>query len=488
VDAFVQLALMAKAKFVFESEGTFLSFPVLSPLSYPPERLKFVKPGGEATPQDLADLSEFARITNRIPRGVLAPEDEGEYVWDVYRDVLMTAQVSSGSVSASEKAKYDEAIAFLYVPGPDGLRRDSAALTAYKRYRDAYIKAQEEYKNRQLTAESSDDPIPSRARAITDVRIRRMARWRNEEEPRLREEIRRIEEAWLTNGYKVQVEAAQQIELTYAARNPSLIWNEWKGSFVADLDMLTDTNNIQYAITGFSPYDLFDHGTWPRFTLTNDEMTHLARKAPPELLTIFASSLANPDIESVSFEYRSVAVTRSWLRPPLFKSRFWRLGAGADPLSDGGTPPKGRCPAYISALVFARNVIVQRRQQQPGAAPVVTAEKSSKLLQLDPNILSEARRVKRSLYPAAAPKPVLLTPQEEVAATSSVTHVTAAKPRIRLEGQGFTAVDLTPRPTPRPIPPPTPQPDAAPSNEITILAFICKGLPRCPDPDPALIW
>ena len=68
MDPSVQLALMTKAKLVFESENTFLSFPALSPLSYPPDRLKFGT-ANEITPQELLDLSEFARITNQIPAG-----------------------------------------------------------------------------------------------------------------------------------------------------------------------------------------------------------------------------------------------------------------------------------------------------------------------------------------------------------------------------------------------------------------------------------
>jgi len=36
MDAAAQLAVMAKAKLVFETPGTFLSFPALSPLSFRP--------------------------------------------------------------------------------------------------------------------------------------------------------------------------------------------------------------------------------------------------------------------------------------------------------------------------------------------------------------------------------------------------------------------------------------------------------------------
>jgi hypothetical protein len=36
---------------------------------------------------------------------------------------------------------------------------------------------------------------------------------------------------------------------------------------------------------------------------------------------------------------------------------------------------------------------------------------------------------------------------------------------------------------------PQPQPQLqAPDDDIYILAFICKRLPRCPDPDPNFRW
>jgi hypothetical protein len=489
---------MAKAKLVFESDGTFLSFPALSPLSYPPERLKFLT-AGVMTAQDLSDMSEFARLTNQIPRGVLAPVEEGEYLWDIYQEILLTAQRSSGAMSAEEKARYDRAIALLYTQSADGRRQPSDTLTTYCQYRDAHIKAQEDYKNHQFTAESSTDPAVQ-------------ARWRDVDEPRLRQEVHRLEQEWLSRGFRAQVEEAQQVELACNARAPSRTWDEWQKAFIDDLDKDTDTNQIRFAETGFSPSDLFDTGNWLRFTLTNAEMTRLIGQAPPELQAIFGSDIVNPGIDSVSFEYRSVAVTRPWFRPALFKSRFWRLGPEGGELSNGGNPAQGHCPAYISALVFARNVTIQRRQQT--GAPAQQVEKPVTLLTLDPNIkLHQLRLIQDTVRP---PRPVLKVagaavqpagvPQARVMAAMAVSPARAARsvsvqPRatltapqkaLLLKTHTFRALDPlpSPRPLPMPVPEPSPapQPEATPTDEVTILAFICKRLSRCPDPDPALTW
>ena len=76
MDALAQLALMAKAKRVFEALETFLSFPALSPLSYLPDELRFGN-AGEMTPDDLSgflagratltELTEATPFAGRVP-------------------------------------------------------------------------------------------------------------------------------------------------------------------------------------------------------------------------------------------------------------------------------------------------------------------------------------------------------------------------------------------------------------------------------------
>jgi len=124
-------------------------------------------------------------------------------------------------MSAPEKDRYDVAMAVLYTRSAEGLRQPSAMLTAYCQYRDAHIKAQEDYKNCQVTAESSADPVAQ-------------AQWHNVDEPRLRQEVQRLEQEWLTQGFRAQVEEAQQIEPAGNARAPSRAWDAWEKPFIAE--------------------------------------------------------------------------------------------------------------------------------------------------------------------------------------------------------------------------------------------------------------
>jgi hypothetical protein len=497
MEAFVQLALMAKAKRVFESDDTFLSFRLLSPWTVDADRLRFY--AGEMTQQRIADLSEFSRMTNCIPTGVVAPEEQGEYLWDIYREVLDTAEIAAGTMTEQQRARYDRAGQLLYVTGPDGLRQDSPVLEAYRQHRDSHIAAVEEYKNRQLTAESSEDPAVKAA-------------W-VDDEPLLRDAVDQRMKEWRNEGRKGEVEAALRTEEAHAAREPSLIWDQWRTSFSDDLDISTDLSNQDFAVTGFSPYDVFDQGEWPSFTLTRDEMTKLTAEPPHELTQIFGDQVAGEDVESVSFEYRSVAITRPWFRPPLFRARFWRLGSEGGELSDGAAPPEGYCPAYVTGLVFARNVTVKRRAQPE--TPAEGAQPIGEMLRLDAGLLSRAQALQkvttpvafsRRLAPPAGEEPAMgrhtvLTSRVNPAGLAAAvrtggTRDPAGRPRPRLDvaarlrGAAFVGgvqpVIVPPTPTPT-QPEPTTEP-VTPSNQITVLAFVCKRLPRCPDPDPSLRW
>jgi hypothetical protein len=498
MDAAAQLALLTKAKLVFESDGTFLSFPVLEPLTYDPKRLDFVSGGADAA-QRLRDLSEFSRVTNRIPRDVIAPQDD-EYLWDLYDEVLQTAEVASGSMTAAEQTRLDAALALLYTRMPDGSRQDSTALSRYKGYRDAHIKAQEEYKNRQLTAEGSNDPGLTAQWAI--------------DEPKFRQAIAEILREWETSGAKAAIESALQLEESFAARAPVLQWSEWKSSFDSAIDLQTDFNQMRFAPTAFSPYDVFDAGAWLRFTLTNEEILHLVKQAPPALASILGAGDSSA-IESISFEYRSVSLTRSWLRPALFRARFWRLSADSDALNDGAIPPHGRCPSYSVALVFARNVIVRWRKRPADTPPILSPKQ---LMAVPAPVLARLAGPSRVALPRAAPKTslasatvappsaaaVIPAPVVAAPAFAMAPRPTDAKlensravskkiiqpvfPAFKTQATGAVA-SLPPFEFEKAVPMPRPvQTEAPPTDEVMILAFVCKRLPRCPNPDPKLTW
>ncbi len=519
IGAVALLALVAKAKLVFESPGTFLSFPVVSPLTYRAEQLRFGG-AGEMTSDDLNELSEFSRIVNCIPRSVFAPVDQLEYMWNVYDDVLKTAEVALGVLTSEEQARYKQAVSILYARSDDGARSDSDVLRLYKQHRDASIAAKEAFRARQLSAETSDDPAVK-------------ARWQETEEAELRAAVEAVDKAWEAEGHRAGVDAALAVEEAFAARSPALTWADWKTSFMEDIDTLTDSNQIRFAPTGFSPYDIFDDD-WPRFTMSRSEITQMAATAPHQVVEVLGTGDLG-SIEEISFDFRSVALTRPWFRPGVFTSRFWRLPAGTEPLSDGAEEALGRCPAYVSALVFARNIAITSRPEAVGASPP-----DPRMLMLIDRVTLAAKRPEMAAFirmPAAAPAAVTPTSINFAARLSAVSFASGMVGSRRSwshEGERTSDVDmalmkpslrlaafrpLVARPAvtevsrvrlsavsdhrtfridpelliahiPEAPSPPAPEPTvvATPPDEIRILAFICRRIPRSPDPDPELHW
>lgn len=506
MDAIVRLALMSKAKTVFESDGTFLSFPALNPLTYSTEWLHLALADG-GTDAELKAASEFSRVVNAIPGGPLFDGPSEELLWDVYGDVLHRAHIAGGSLTAAEQSARDRAQAALYVSAADGSRSDSPQLRAYKQYRDAVITAQEELRNAEATARAAGDEA--------------FAAWQSGAGATLRQALVSLQQEWVTKGWKDLIEQALNVEETLGQKAARGQWTEWQNAFNPDIDLQTDLDRQRFAVTGLVPSDALDLDSWPTFTLSAEEITALAAGAPPELRNLLDSTSGATDILSLTFEYRSVALNRPWFNPRVFRARCWKFDDDEPPLSDGATPPNGRCPAYVVALVLARNIDVSRRQPSGGVEHVnlgslqaiefsqLRLAEREKLLARGPAggvrvVESDGSRAFIRPAPAASPASSPMIARRFVATGAAAAPALAAAPATPLmmtmrssdvrraaftrltAGEFRVAADATiPPPTSQPTPPPS---DPATRDRISVLAMICRGLPKCPDPDPTLNW
>jgi hypothetical protein len=480
MDPYVQLALMAKAKKIFETEETFLSFPALSGIAYTESQFRALQ-GSALTPQSLQLLSELSRLTNIIPRGALFDAAGSEYLWEVYADVLARAELAAGTLSPQENAQYRAALGVLYQHDRNGRPIDSAKVLLYKQHRDALIVAQEAYRCQQATAEAASESAV-------------LTRWREVDEPSLRQRVQQASDDWRVTGCKAEVEAARQVEQACAARSPALKWSEWRTAFEPRLDMLTDAGGQAFALTGLSPVDVLDGADWARFTMSGDEIQQAVKQAPGELKRIFGSAEVRSGIDTLSFEYRSVGVTRPWFFPALFSSRFWRLDDRQPRLSNGADPPSGRCTAYTAALVLVRKVTLTRRRTLAEVSNAALDAVQPRVLQnlaLRPEVGAQALKLFDSVRPIAGAIGDLVSAASEDGAVedlgSAVERLATSVFSALLSG-GAPAASPEPRPGPS-----TPAPEPAsvttlPPDSISILAFVCKRLPRCPDPDPQLPW
>lgn len=490
MDAFVQLALIEKAKRVFAADpGVMLSFPLLSPLGFTAKELEGL--AAPSTAADYAMAADFARTVNFLPRDLVANTSD-RMLWDVYRDVLMRAEVASG-IENSNAGQGDTSI--LYDVAADGRRVESEALKRYRQYRDAWFVAREDYASHKLTGELSEDP------AIRE-------NWTQVEEPSLRAALDAASADWDTTGNRAAIELALNTDRSNAFNKPGLRWAEWSAAFNPDVDMITDpVAGSLYAATGLSPRNFAQQEDWLDFDLSASEMKALVDSAPEALKVILDDEGSN--IERVSFEYRSVGLVRPWFQPDALGSRIWR---STDPdllLSDGGDPANGVCPAYVSACVFVRNIVVVEKGASSSRSfrdlrfTVDANRLAERDLHLDPAILARAMRSQETASNSVlaarpldlqSPRGFQLLQSESFALKPHVgTAARRAAGRRQMQLRAMTEVSgggiRLPPETFGDSPPSPPPPPLTPArDEISILAFICKRLPKAPDPADGLNW
>lgn len=487
IDAGVVLGLAGKAVQVFAEPGTFLSFP-LAPLGFQGERLAALvaDPFG---PKGSGALAEFSQLVNEIPEGALWQPD-GDHLWTVYGDVL-GAELAGASLTPGQREAYTRAYTTLYTEQGDGTAVPSPPAAAYERFRDAYIAVVQEYNNRKGQAALSAEQAVAEAWAA--------------DEPRLAQAVREAMAAWRAEGHREEVEAARAVLRELGAHTAGPAWEGYRRLFdpgLPEIYFRTGPDGTSYLPTGYLPGDVI--GTeWPMITVAGTELGALAAAAPAELRDRLGSCEATA-ILSVSFDYTTVTVTRPWFAPEVFASRAWRFRDGTRVLSDGGAPPSGECPAYVAGVVLVRGITVRRKTGDAGTL---------RPMGFLPSTLSAV------LAEPPATAATVLTATPVLAAISGLTLTEAAAPVVRDHRRAAAAASAAivrdhrgdPGPVvrdhrdPAPVvrdhripvlptaPPPRPEEPAVTTvtsdpGEVYVLAFLCRYLPKSPNPDPALSW
>lgn len=510
MDPVVSLALMHKAKLMFERQDTYLAFPSSS-LSYKKDDLSFM--AGLFTPERLRKLAEFSHILDCIPASTTLDLTSPNTLSTIYQGLLrgtvnaIKLASATRAHTADEEAAYQNSLQFLYTVTPDGSRSDSPATIAYKQYRDVWFAAQEAYKNKEIEAKYTTDPAMKE-------------RWTIIDEPSLRGKVEEVEHEWRAKGHRTEYENAKRTYEQFVASSPAVIWNEWNTQCIPSLDKLTDAESTQeFFPCGFSPLNVLDSPVWTTLTLTEHEVEGLAKAAPPEIRKLLATDQIDLDIEALSLEISSVVITRAWFAPEVFKARFWKFYDAAKVLSNGQIPASGDCPAYAVALIFARNLAITLRPQSPRNQQTLTSLKTSSALSFATFRLAASQATPppgqtimlKSVAPAPAPPMIRTPPLAPMAIGASRMAPAPGSARLasmrvdtepdqlppgaamrsgvalrRMQEGGFKALpvdDITPPP------PPAPQVQMPfEKDEVWILGVICRYLQLCPDPDPTLRW
>lgn len=498
MDSRVQLALMSKAKKVFGADDTFLSFPV-SPLPYTKRQLDFfAQQDADALRESLHNLQTFSTMVNLIPGDEAWLPTDTRFLWDVYGEVLKEGDFASSTRTPDEEAAYQVGLAYLRKASNGGAWEDSAAVKAYRQHKDAYLLAQQTYQAAKSTAECATDPAEQQ-------------RWRDVDEPLQRAGLDALQVKWIVEGLKNEVEAAQSTVVRLGARSPLQTWTEWNSRFNRDIDTLTGAaDNFTTFPSFFSPSNALEEGAWNPFKLSEQEVDALLTEAPAELRARFAAD-GSASVASLTFEFSSATILRPWFAVEALRARFWRFADASRIISDGNTPPRGACPAYVTAVVFARKVIVEEKRAQPGGPAHTPFEgfrfemavrgqeqlRRKQQLALGAQQLQYPGRVINVASPAIASPLTMNVRAEDVAMMrrDSVNDGVARPgiaPELAMRPSGLQAMTFIRMAGPSvPITSatiPAPPPPTIRDEPIYILAFICKVLPKCPNPDLTLQW
>jgi hypothetical protein len=447
-----------------------------------------------------------------IPNGIALDLTRSNTLSEAYQNVLrgttngVKLAIATRARTPEEEAAYQKACQFLYLVGSDGFRSDSPSTIAYKQYQGAVVAAEAAYKNKLNEATFTSDPAAKN-------------HWETIEEPSLRGRIAELESEWAIKGYRAEHENARRVYEQYLGISPSTIWEDWSKQCISGIDKLTDAvSGEEFFPCGFSPSNILDLPTWTSLTLSEHEVEGLAQAAPPEIRTLLGTDQMDLDIESLSLEVSSASIRRAWFSSEVFRARFWKFYDTGKMLSTGQAPPSGDCPAYVAAVVFARNLAIKLRPQSPRNQQALTALKGASALSFATFRLAASQATPppgqtimlKSVTPA--PAPIMIRKSTVAPMTIGSARKTPlgsaqlAKVRVdtepdqlppgvamrsgvalrRMQEGGFKALpvdDITPPP------PPAPQVQMPfEKDEVWILGVICRYLQLCPDPDPTLRW
>lgn len=481
-------------------KSTFLSFP-LPAAPYSPSDLAFAATNQTDMKAWLQSAASFARDVNRIPAVDDVWDDDGRLVWNVYGEALQQAIGGFRKRTEQEQQALDAARRVLR----DESENETPAYRGYSERRQALVAKQQSLAAAKAAADMGD----TAARAAFEA-----AR------PQLLHDVQMAQEALDSYEPREKVERALNTIRQLAGSGIVEIHN---AAQQLELSSQMDANGLSFLLTVLDTPGFFeDHRAWARFVLDASEVDQLCQGAKPWMVkaaqrqgTVLGADSVNLEIQSISMETIKVRVVRPWFREELFRRRDWRLPEDIQPLSDGTPKGGGQLPAYVSAVVFVRNLDIQLKPNSaindavlqdlhsgkprllgPFMLDLPANEPPGKITRLQANVTLARQApvpvVDRpvaglGLHPAAAvlakggtKEGLTLIPDRPPWSPQDPAGPLNQPPRIKVRPEWF------PHPPPTPSPPvPKPEPK---DPGMQLVAYVCSRVPKCPDPDEQLEW
>jgi len=396
IAAEASLALAVKLKKIFEKEDKFLTFPTGLGFSY--DYLEFMGDPYKTSlsaQEQLNFKADFSREMNFIPedKPSFIP-DSSRFLWDELEHILNDSIFAKSALTQDEERQLAEAIDFLTddLVDSDGSKVpvNSPQVSEYYKYKTLCEEAERTYLDEKFSIEFDKGPDSQKLLEI----------WNAYREKQLKDAWDKAMQDWINLGFKRQVEQYQAQKNSLELRK---YLNLYRQKCLEELAIseIPDLNGrgIGFFNSFFSPADAFNKNLpWTSVTLTKSEIVGLIKEAPQALKIIFGVEQGNVDIEAISLEYNNVIVIRPWFKPEFFRSRYWKLPDDRV-ISDGQVPCNGILPAFITSIIVARNVQIIRRKgvaQNPVVLPLLS------------NV--PVQKLKLSKLPVVKPQPINRTP------------------------------------------------------------------------------
>ncbi|KYP14137.1 hypothetical protein [Flavihumibacter sp. CACIAM 22H1] len=486
MNASIAIALLTKLKLIFETDASsekqdqkFLAFQN-GEFTVGKELFYFIEPSkyGISLTEANVKRNEFAGLFNFVAQQADMVTILPDMLPDIYSTVLKKAIAANSHRTPAQEEQYRNAIEYLN-------REETQAgtvitpLARYEQYQQLYKTCISEYKTRQLQAAMAEG---AGAEAVK-------AQW-NTDEPALKNELSKALLLWETKGKKQEVENWLGIFNQLAGAAPVSLLADLR----SDYELFAKTSGadglaaeFSYLPTLFNPSNFFEEQVaWPQLSLDKMEVAALYEKAPEALKRLFEKGDSEPEIRRISFEYAVVTIVRDWFPfKEFFQQRFWKLPAGEAVIADGNGG--GLIPSFPEKLIFVRNLVISfETLVQPAAVKNLSSEL---FFRLEPQVKRQLKAKSAVLFEKR-----LSLRRSTLAAPVVATDVPVATRRFSsalfktADFRKFSGSVVKPPPVP-----PTPPVSTAGSTEIKspemeLLAFICRKMPLCPNPDPNLDW
>lgn len=467
----VLVAFSQKLKCIYENgdaekKDRFLCFPQNSSTFISSDLALLTNPklnNLETFDSDLNTLFEFSHQMNTPIKGVVSSDTYSEdNLWTVYGEIINNCVMVNGTDDPILNENYKKARELLY--------DDSGEFSVIKPIYEQYNKCRDDYYKQD---ESCGLLRASLENAETDDERREIA----EELEKARQELKTTQQNWLTIGHKLDVEKAiKDIEL-YASSHPDVYRQKLIESFDKDLDTKLNGDKGTFAATYLFPSG-FEKESWDCIVLSGEELKALYESAPSEIKARCTNDIDFSKVEEASLEYRSVRVERPWLNTKIFESRSWYFPQSSDyeQISYADDLNLGRFPAYISAILMYRNLKIEYKKEEHSAKVNELIARRRRFVTFHKNAMRAGTRPQafladRKSVPAAvnaAPAPI---ETEKSTTTASVEETKNVAANNAVEKEAAVTAPI--------------------SNEsipVSVLSYICKKFPDCPNPDPKANW